>query len=259
MSDVAKSCFNRLRLALSSGEPTFGVIVTMPSVQVVQTLASAGVDWIIIDMEHSAIGPGAAHAMIAATTGTQLVPLVRLSWSHPWQAKTVLDLGAMGVVFPMICSAAQAREAARSVRYPPDGDRLWGPFYAPMRTGQSMADYIASANESVTSIITIEHPSAIESIDEIMSVPGIDLAFIGPGDLATALGIPGQFDHPSLKKAVGDAEAGILKSNVALGGVARTPEQARQMLGRGYRAIVFGFDWMLLQHSAARFLEAARG
>ena len=73
-----------------------------------------------------------------------------------------------------------------------------------------------------------------------------------------ALGIPGQFDHPTFKKAVADAEVGILKSKVALGGVARTPEQARQMLDRGYCAIVFGFDWMLLQQSASRFMEAAR-
>ena len=258
MGDPAKTCFSRLATLLASRQPTFGVIVTTPNVQVVQTLASAGVDWIIIDMEHSPIGLDAVHAMIAATAGTQLVPLVRLPWSHPWQAKTVLDLGAMGVVFPMICSAEQAHGAVRSVRYPPDGDRLWGPFYAPMRTGQSMAAYIASANQSVSAVVTIEHPDAIESIDQIMAVPGIDLAFIGPGDLAMALGIPGQFDHPTFKKAVADAEVGILKSKVALGGVARTPEQARQMLDRGYRAIVFGFDWMLLQQSASRFMEAAR-
>lgn len=251
--------FNRLRSALRSGEPTFGVIVTMPSVQVVQTLASAGVDWIIIDMEHSPIDIDAAHALIASSGGTQLVPLVRLPWSHHWQAKTVLDLGAMGVAFPMICDAAQARTAVRSVRYPPDGDRMWGPFYAPMRMGQSMSEYIASANDALLAVITIEHPDAVQSIDEIMAVPGIDLAFIGPGDLAMAMGVPGQFDHPSFKKAVAEAEAGILRSKVPLGGVARTPEQAREMVDRGYKAIVFGFDWLLLQQSASRFMELAKG
>jgi 4-hydroxy-2-oxoheptanedioate aldolase len=231
----------------------------MPSVQIVQTLASAGVDWIIIDLEHSPIDLSAAHAMIAATSGTQLVPLVRLPWSHPWQAKTVMDLGAMGITFPMICDAAQARAAVRSVRYPPDGDRLWGPFYAPMRTRQSMAEYIESANDGMLAIITIEHPDAVRSIDQIMAVPGIDLAFIGPGDLAMALGIPGQFDHPSFQEAAAQAEAGILRSKVPLGGVARTPEQAKAMLDRGYRAIVFGFDWMLLQQSVSRFMDAMRG
>jgi len=255
----AQSGFNRLKLALRSGEPTFGVIVTMPSVPVVQTLASAGLDWIIIDMEHSPIDIGAVHAMVAASAGTRLVPLVRLPWSHHWQAKTVLDVGAMGVAFPMICDAGQARAVVRSVRYPPDGDRMWGPFYAPMRMGQSMTDYIGSANDGVVAAITIEHPDAVRSIDEIVAVPGIDLAFIGPGDLAMALGIPGQFEHPTFKRAVAEAESGILGSSVRLGGVARTPEQAREMIGRGYTAIVFGFDWSLLQQSAARFIEAAKG
>jgi 4-hydroxy-2-oxoheptanedioate aldolase len=250
--------FNRLKSALVAGEPTFGVIVTIPSVHVIQTLASAGVDWVIIDLEHSSIDLGAAHAMIAATSGTQVVPLVRVPWTDPWQAKTLMDIGAMGVAFPMICDAERAKAAVRSVRYPPEGERLWGPFYAPMRTGQSMAEYIESANDNMLAIVTIEHPDAVGSIDRIMSVPGIDLAFIGPGDLAMAMGIPGQFNHPMFMETVRQAEAGILRSQVALGGVARTPEQAREMVERGYRAIVFGFDWMLLQQSASRFIQAVR-
>jgi len=107
-------------------------------------------------------------------------------------------------------------------------------------------------------IITIEHPDAVRNIDEVMTAPGLDLAFVGPGDLAMSLGIPGQFDRPKFKAAVAEAEAGILRSNVPLGGVARTPDQAKQMLDRGYRALVFGFDWMLLQQAAARFLEEVR-
>jgi 4-hydroxy-2-oxoheptanedioate aldolase len=146
----------------------------------------------------------------------------------------------------------------RSVRYPSAGDRLWGPFYAPMRWGQGMPQYIAAANEGMLAIITIEHPDAVRNIDEVMSAPGLDLAFIGPGDLAMSLEIPGQFDHPRFKAAVVEAEAGILRSGIPLGGVARTPEQAKEMLDRGYRALVFGFDWMLLQQAAARFLEEVR-
>lgn len=118
----------------------------------------------------------------------------------------------------------------RATKYPPDGDRLWGPFYAPMRWGQSMAEYIKGANDNMLAIATIEHPDAVRNIDEIMGTAGLDLAFIGPGDLAMSLGLPGQFDHPKFLQAVAEAEAGILRSQVALGGVARTPEQARQML-----------------------------
>jgi 4-hydroxy-2-oxoheptanedioate aldolase len=169
-----------------------------------------------------------------------------------------MDLGALGIVFPMICTREQAELAVRSVRYPPAGDRLWGPFYAPMRWGQTMPQYIDAANEAMLAIVTIEHPEAIRNIDEVMSATGLDLAFIGPGDLAMSLGIPGQFDHPKFKEAVSEAEAGILRSKVPLGGVARTPDQAKQMLDRGYRALVFGFDCMLLQQAAARFLQEVR-
>ena len=258
MADASRPEFNRLRGALAAGEPTFGLIATIRSIQTVQILARAGVDWLIIDMEHGPIDVSSAHAMIVATSGTSTVPLVRLPWSHPWQAKPAMDLGALGIVFPMICSREAAEAAVRSVRYPPDGDRLWGPFYAPLRWGQDMSGYIDAANENMLAIATIEHPNAVRNIDEIMAVPGLDLAFIGPGDLAMSLGIPGQFDHPKFRAAVAEAEAGILRSRVPLGGVARTPDQAKQMLDRGYRAIVFGFDWTLLQQAAARFLEDVR-
>lgn len=258
MTENPGTNLNRLKAELAAGRPSFGVIATMPSVQAVQALANAGVDWLIIDMEHGPIDLASAHAMIVATAGTATVPFVRIPWSHPWQAKPVMDLGALGIVFPMICTLEQAEAAVRSVRYPPAGDRLWGPFYAPMRWNRSMPQYIEAANESMLAIATIEHPDAVRNIDAVMAAPGLDLAFIGPGDLAMSLGVPGQFDHPKFKAAVAEAEAGILRSKVPLGGVARTPDQAKQMLDRGYRALVFGFDWMLLHQAAARFLEEVR-
>lgn len=247
---------NRIRKMLEGGRPSFGLIATIPSVQTVQTLASAGFDWLLIDQEHGPVDLASTHAMIAATAGTATVPFVRIPWKEPWQAKHALDLGAMGICFPMICSADDASAAVRSVRYPPDGERLWGPFYAPMRWGKSMAQYVQDANADVLCIATIEHPSAIDNIDEIAATPGLDLAFIGPGDLAMSMGVPGRFDDAKLNEAISRAERGLLRSNVALGGVARTAEQARQMIDRGYKAIVLGgFDWMILQQASQRLLE----
>jgi 4-hydroxy-2-oxoheptanedioate aldolase len=243
---------------LAAGEPTFGVIVTIPSVAAVQTLVSSGIDWLIIDLEHAAIGPETLQAMIAATAGTSVTPLVRLPWMHAWQAKLPLDLGAKGIVFPMIRTHDEARSAARAVKYPPHGDRLWGPFYAPMAWGLPMQDYVASANEDVLAIATIEDPAAIRNASAIAATPGIDLAFIGPGDLAMSMGIPGEFDHPAFLEAVTAAEEAILGGSAALGGVARTPEQAMRMIQRGYKALVFGFDWMLLQRSAVDFMKKVR-
>jgi 4-hydroxy-2-oxoheptanedioate aldolase len=259
MAEGAGNNFNRLKKLLAAGKPSYGLIATIPSIQTVQVLANAGLDWLLIDMEHGPIDMAAAHAMIVAMAGTPTVPLVRIPWRHPWQAKTVLDLGALGIAFPMIRTREEADAAVRSLRYPPDGDRLWGPFYAPIRWDRTMPQYIAAANANVLAILTVEHPDAVGNLDEILSVPGIDLVVIGPGDLAMSLGIPGQFDHPKFKDAVRTAEESILKSKVPLCGVARSPDQAKEMLDRGYRAIVFGFDWMLLQQAAVRFLEEVQG
>jgi len=253
---------NRVKNALANGDVTFGAIVTIPSAAVVQILAAAGLDWVIIDLEHGPIDTAAAHAMIAATGGTELVPFVRLPWSDGWMAKRPLDLGARGVCFPMVNDAATATAAVRSLRYPPEGDRLWGPFYAHLARGLSIPDYLQQANDDVVAIATIEHPDAVANIDEIAAVPGLDLAFIGPGDLATSLGIPGQLDHPDFTAAVAAAERGLLASSVSLGGVARTADQAKQMIDRGYRALVLGFDWSLLLGAASGLLaqiEAVRG
>jgi 4-hydroxy-2-oxoheptanedioate aldolase len=258
MSKNSIEAIGQLRSALSSRTPTFGMIATIPSIQSVQAIASGGLDWILIDMEHGPIDLPSAHAMITATAGTRTVPLVRIASQDPALCKAVMDLGVLGVCFPMICTGGQAEALVRAVRYPPAGDRLWGPFYAPMRWGLPMQEYIAAADDAMLAIATIEHPDAVENIEEIVSVPGLDLAFIGPGDLAMSLGIPGQFDHSRLKDAVAHAEAAVLRSKVALGGVARTPEQARAMLDRGYATIVFGFDWMLLQQGVRSFLEQTR-
>jgi 4-hydroxy-2-oxoheptanedioate aldolase len=146
----------------------------------------------------------------------------------------------------------------RSVRYPPRGERLWGPFHAPFRWGVSMADYMATADDDMICMITIEHVEAVSRIDEIMAVPGIDVAVIGPGDLATSIDKRGLIDDPEVQALMARAEAGILKSGVAIGGVARTAEQANQMIDRGYLALALGFDWSLLQRGIAASFDGIR-
>src|SRR6267154_3621848 len=241
---------NRLKKLWREKTPTFGAIATIPSIQTVQIMAQS-LDWIIVDLEHGPIDLGSAHAMIVATSGTPCVPMVRIAANEPWLAKAPMDLGALGINFPMICSRADAEKAARSVRYPPKGDRLWGPFHAPFRWGVSMADYMTTADDDMICGITIEHVEAVEHIDEIMAVPGIDLAVIGPGDLATSINKRGRPDDAEVLALTARAEAGILKSGVPIGGVARTPEQANRMIERGYVALALGFDWSLFQRGIA--------
>jgi 4-hydroxy-2-oxoheptanedioate aldolase len=242
---------NRLKQQWREGRPTFGAIATIPSIQTVQIMAQSGLDWIIVDLEHGPIDLGMAHGMIMATSGTPCVPLVRIAANEPWLAKAPMDIGALGINFPMICTPQDAQKAVRSVRYPPSGERLWGPFHAPFRWGVSMADYMATADDDMICMITIEHVDAVERIDDIMATDGIDIAVIGVGDLATSIGKRGLLDDPEVLALVARAEAGILKSGVPIGGAARTAEQANQMIERGYVLLALGFDWSLFQRGIA--------
>jgi 4-hydroxy-2-oxoheptanedioate aldolase len=248
---------NRLRQAFRDKRPTFGAIATIPSLQTVRIMAQS-LDWIIVDLEHGPIDLSAAHAMIVATAGTPCVPMVRIAANEPHLAKAPMDLGALGINFPMISSRAEAEKAVRSVRYPPRGDRLWGPFHAPFRWNVSMADYMASADDDMICMVTIEHVEAVERIDEIMATPGIDVAVIGPGDLATSINKRGLIDDGEVQALIARAEAGILKSGVPIGGVARSAEQANAMIARGYLLLALGFDWSLFQRGIAASLEGIR-
>jgi 4-hydroxy-2-oxoheptanedioate aldolase len=255
---TGKAHVNRLRDVWARGGTTFGAIVTMPSVPVVQVMARSGLDWILIDMEHGAIDLSAAHALIAATSGTPLVPLVRVPSAAAWHAKAPLDFGAMGVCFPMTSGGADAQRAVQAVRYPPAGERFWGPFYAPLRWNQSMREYLDAADDEVLAIGTVEHIDALATIAEVVATPGLDLVFIGPGDLATSMGLKGRVEHPAVQEVTRKLEDAIRGSSVLLGGVAPTAERANEMIARGYRALVLGFDWSLLQRGIAVAIDGIR-
>jgi 4-hydroxy-2-oxoheptanedioate aldolase len=222
---------NRLRALWAEGRFALGAIATIPSAQVVQVLAASGLDFLLIDMEHGPVGPAEAHTMIAATAGTPPVPLARVAATT--HANVPLDLGAMGVCFPLVSTRADA----------------------PLRWGLPMRDYQDRADDEVLAIATIEHVAALDAIDEVVSTPGLDLAFIGPGDLATSMGHRGRAEHPDVQAAMLRFEEAIRPSPVVMGGVAPTPEQANAMAARGYRALAVGFDWSLLQRGCAAAIE----
>ncbi|WP_217654011.1 HpcH/HpaI aldolase/citrate lyase family protein [Variovorax sp. OV329] len=223
--------------------------------QTVQVLARSGLDFMIVDMEHGPIDLQAAHGMIAASSGTPLVPLVRVSGKEAWHAKVPLDIGAMGVCFPMTNSRQDAENVVKATRYPPLGERLWGPFYAPLGWGITMSEYLSRADEEVLAVAVLESIDALESVADIARTPGLDLVFIGPRDLATSMGLRGHPEHPDVQAAIAKFEKAIEGSTVILGGVATSAEQGLAMRHRGYRALVVGFDWSLLQRGVTAALE----
>jgi len=249
---------NPLKARLAAGGVGVGILVSMPSVGLVQTLADVGYDWLFIDMEHGPIGIESAHAMIAATKGTGAAPLVRVPWNVPWLVKPVLDAGAMGIVFPMIRSQAEAEAAVASLHYPPAGVRGSGPFFAPPRFGLSTEEYTARASEEIFSLLLIEHRDAVEDIERIVAVPGIDGLLIAPFDLAMSYGHRDGPDHPEVHDAVARVEAAVLGTRVALGGFAAEAEGANARIARGYRLILTGYDLLLLRRVTGELLGALR-
>lgn len=223
---------------------------TIPSATVTQAIAAAGADAVIIDMEHGAVDHASAHAMIAATQGTKCAPIVRVAENDPVQVKRVLDLGAQGICFPMIRNADDARKAVASLHYPPKGNRGFGPFIAHSVAGTSLLDYKDAVDGTLTCMLLVETADAIENIEEIAAVPGIDMLIPAQFDLSTDLGICGQFDHPDFQAAITKVEDAAKKAGIALGNVALAQQQAEALFARGYR-LICGFDLLWLKAKTA--------
>ena len=247
---------NPLKQKLADGKAISIAMVTMPSVPAMQLWARSGVDCLIVDQEHGPIGIEGVHALVAATQGTGATPIVRVPWTVPWLIKPVLDTGAMGVCFPMIADADDARAAISSVKYPPAGERGWGPFYASFRWGLSMPEYVRTASDEMFTMLLIERPEAIENLDEIMKVPGIDMLQVAPFDLSVIMGR--ERNHPEVQAAVARIEEKVLGSGIPLGGAAFTPEDANRLLEKGYKGVFIGFDWLILQRAVAGLLDGIR-
>ena len=249
---------NPLKTRLAGDEAVLGTMVTMPSPHIMQLLAAGGFDWLLIDREHGAIDAETMQSMINATKGTDTVPLVRVPEDELWLVKIALDAGALGIFFPLVKTATEAQEALSSTFYPPRGDRGFGPFYAPSRWNLSMTDYAVQADDAITRVIMIEHAEAVRNIDEILAVPGIDVAFIAPFDLSQSLGIAGQFDHPDFHAAVSRIKQAAARCRTPLGGLAPTPDRGRDMLSEGYKMLMMAFDSKIIEDAATGLIDALR-
>lgn len=238
-----------MKQRLAGGETLAGFVAAIPSAVSVQAIAAAGADWVVLDQEHGAVGPESLHAMIAATAGTGCAPLVRVPRRDEAWVKPALDLGAEGIVFPQIRTAAEAADCVALLRYPPEGRRGWGPFIAHARWGTSLADYLPARAAATVCLLLIETRDAIENIEAICQVPGIDGMIIAQFDLATELGVPGRFDAPEFRDAFARAERAILAARIPLGAAALTEPQTRDLLARGHRLPVHGFDVLMLAHA----------
>lgn len=251
--------YGQLARRLRDGERLFGYFVTTPSTRITHAVARAGCDFIVIDTEHNSLGAVAVHDSIAATAGTGCTPLVRIAAADHIYAKPALDSGASGIFIPHVTNAEQARAAVAAARYPPDGQRGVGPFYALEHWDLSRSEYLSRANEATIVSVLIESREGIDALPEILEVGGIDVVSIARGDLAASVGRIGQEDHPDVLAEVERAEQLVREAGKALGEVARRLDEVESLTERGYQMICLGTEVATLANAVTTSLASARG
>jgi 2-dehydro-3-deoxyglucarate aldolase len=245
----------RIRL----GQPTFGSWLTLGHAPIAEILAQAGYEWLTIDLEHSSIDFAEVHRMIQVIELTGCSPLVRVSENSAAQIKRVLDMGAHGIIVPMVNSADDARAMVNAVRYPPVGTRGVGLGRA-QGYGADFEGYRSSREKQTIVIAQIEHRDGVEHLDEILDVKGIDAVLVGPYDLSASLGVPGDFEHPLMRGAMARIRTIAKARRVAAGlhVIRPEPKLVQAALRDGFTVIVYCFDAMFLGETARQGLAEIR-
>ena len=233
-------------------------VCVIPSSVATQAIASSGVDAIVIDQEHGAISTDTLHSMIASTAGTDCAPIVRVAEKRAEYVKIALDMGAEGIMFPLIHNAQEAKECVSMLEYPSTGKRGWGPFIAHSRWNVELMEYKNIYEKKIVCILLIETKEAVEDINNICDVKGIDAIFIAKFDLSTSLGISGDFENDNFKSSIKTIEDVARKKNIPLGGgPINTKTEFDELCKRGYRLFA-NFDVLRLKHSIKQHIAWLR-
>ncbi len=244
---------------LRDGAATIGTWLMLESDLAAGAVAAAGFDWAMIDMEHGPVSPEGAQRLIGALLSTRVAPIVRVTWNESSLIQAALDMGAYGVLVPFVDSRDDALRAVHDARYPPLGGRSRGGLRAPLAFATDAVTYGRAANDAILVAVQIETVRALDALEEIAAVDGLDVLFVGPGDLAESMGCwPPRMDDmmpayadalarvPAVAKAHGK-HAGILVYDV---------EVAHRCLRQGYTFVGVGSDATMLAGAAATISAA---
>ena len=246
----------RFRERMRSGERLLGTIVTLAAPEVAELMRIVGFDWLFLDGEHTPLEAVDLQHLIQAA-GPDLPCLVRVPEAGETPVKKALDIGAAGVVVPMVNSAEEAERVVRLARYTPLGARGVGLGRA-HGYGLRFQEYMEQANRGVSVVIQAEHVQAVERMEEIVRVEGVDAVFVGPYDLSASLGRPGEVDHPEVTAAIERITTVCRAAGMPLGVFGTDARAVRPYVARGYTLVVAGVDTMLLGEAARRLLETLR-
>jgi 2-keto-3-deoxy-L-rhamnonate aldolase RhmA len=250
---------NPVRRALLARRVCIGTWIQIGHATVAEVLANAGFDWLCADGEHTDIGVAEFVALARGLHGRGPVPLVRVRENSTLAIRQMLDLGAGGVIVPLVNSAAEAAAAVRAAKYPPQGVRGFA-FHRGNNWGADFADYAAQANAEIAVVVMIESRQAVENIDAILAVEGVDGVFIGPYDMSGSYGLPGRTTDPVIQQACARVVEACRNAGKAAGihVVLPTPESIRQAIGQGFTFIAVGVDTVFLSQGATVALASAR-
>ena len=249
---------NTLKQKLEAGKAVFGVMITFPSPPVVEMLGYLGFDWILIDNEHGTITVENSEDLIRAGEISGVAPIVRPVSNKPEIIAPFLDRGAWGVQIPHVNTAEEARAAVDAVKYHPLGHR--GMFSGSRPAGYGLsgttAEYVEDANRNTLVCLMLEEVEAIENLPEMVQVEGVDVFFIGSGDLSQSMGYPGQQTHPEVQSLM-ERGVGIIREAGRVAGVSCPDSYVPKFLGMGVQYF-HGSVNRLLQSSSVNYLEEMR-
>ncbi len=238
---------------LRAGKRLVGTLIALPSPEVAEILAQAGFDWLFLDAEH---GPFAPHQCLPLIQAAAPCPcLIRVPAPEPVWIGKALDIGAAGIIVPRIDSAADAARAVACAKYPPRGSRGLGLGRA-HGYGASSEEYLRRANDDTVVVVQVETRAAVEDIEAIAAVAGIDAVLIGPNDLAASLGHLGRLDAQEVIAAIDRVAAVCGRAGIAMGFFGATAEALEPYAERGFPLLVLGVDSLFLLESARAALAA---
>jgi 2-keto-3-deoxy-L-rhamnonate aldolase RhmA len=250
---------------LRAGRPAIGAWLQLHSPPAARLLAAQGLfDWLLVDFEHTPVDPTTAAVIlgsVADVSGGRVTPLARVATGSAAAIQHALDAGAQGVIVPMVRDAAEVRAAARCARFPPLGDRGAGGLSAHLGFGVPRNEYVEKANAQILFGVQIETRGAVDDVERILDVPGVDLCFIGPNDLHLALGCPARFwsEEPAFLRAVARVRAACAARGTPLGTLCKDAASARARLAEGFTFLGLGSDAHFMLTAAGAECGALRG
>ena len=241
---------------LRNDEMLYGTMLTLPAPEVAEMVSKCGYDWLFLDGEHSPLSILDWQRLIQAVAG-RCASILRVPSASERDIKKALDIGADGIIAPMVNDAAQARRVVDYCKYLPRGRRGVGLGRA-QGYGPGFADYVATANDETAVIVQAEHIDAIANIEEIAAVEGIDAVFIGPYDLSASMGKPGDVGAADVVAAIDRVTAACRENGVALGYFGLDAGSVKPYMEKGYRLICAGVDALFVSNGASQILEGLR-